>query len=384
MCPFTRVDSSPYSLHPAALRLVLAAALALTSAASVHALGVPQQLAPSDGQSLSSRDITFTWGSVPAAGGAKYGIQVQYLDLDTGNWINYKTEDNIIWYGGWYTIANFNKDYGRWRVRAMTSSSNSPYSGWRLFAFDQGAPGTAGKAVLERSKAVSLPANGDVVSTLACPDGTIVSGGGFRSGSAADVHTYSNVQYNNGWSVGFENLTNSSKSVDVYVECLRGVSGYAFSALKLEQVQPGHLGVPMAACSKGVMSGGGFRATSRDLKLFSSFPDLGGAKKWIVYAHNGGSASQQLGSEAVCMVGTGAKVSLATSAATFVGLATTGTVTVSCPTNRLPLSGGFSMSAHEMRPLSSRGSGNGWKVVAYNSDSQGWAVQAHAMCAKFN
>lgn len=364
--------------------IALALGLSLAAAAAAHAVPVPQQLSPADGAALSNINIAFTWATVPFAGVVEYGIEIQYLEMPAAIWKPYKTQDDITLYGGGlYTFANFTKsDYGRWRVRTMTPTGNSPYSGWRLFSLENAA-GFASPGMQEASGSVDVPAHQTWWKVVPCPSGTIVVGGGWRSGRPYHVRTYLSVQQDNGWGVGFENLTARTKTVEVFAQCVQGVSGYSFSVAESWSVVAGGVGSPIATCKKGVRSGGGFRAYSKDLAVFASEPISDPTPhSWLVFGHNGGGATQPIQAEAVCLGGTGATTAHYYSSAQSASPSGTVIVSRGCPAGRVALGGGFSSEQHTLVAMSTRRDGFGWKASGYNGGTQSSTLRAHVVCGK--
>ena len=388
MRPSTCSGSSPSSRRRGLIRLALATLLAFASAAASHALPVPPQLAPADGATLDRRDITFWWGAVSVYPAARYGIQIQYFDPSTHGWKSYKTEDEITSPGHWYTFANFSKgDQGRWRVRAMTSSSKGPYSGWRQFTFTPGAVGQLTKEPYNFQVLFTLPAGTNTEATVPCPDSTLITGGGWVNLSGYDLRPSSSEQANNGWVVDLQNSDVVDHDVFVYVECLMGARGYSFTTSVPEDVQPGAIGTPVATCSKGVRSGGGFRAESEDLQLFISQPTAAPARfSWLVNAYNGGVLAHPVYAEAVCAVGTGVDTLIAKSAPVDLLPNTDLDTTVACPDSRVPLGGGFRADSHDVLIESSSYVANSsvgeWMVDGHNLGTTTRHLQAYAVCAK--
>lgn len=262
----------------------------------------------------------------------------------------------------------------RWRVRASDSSGNSPWSGWSTFTFAPGATGSTTRAVVEVTHNLTVPAGGAfTLDTVLCPEGTIIAGGGWYRGGGSPIdylYVESSSQWGNGWSVGFRNPHAADQPAVSYAECLRGVSGNAVQSYgSSTEVQPSQLGAQTVDCTQGVRSGGGFYAPSVDLNFFKSLPQAGSSKAWRVHVRNEGNSPQSFQATATCLVGTGASVSVVTSAATSVPAATTGTALVTCPAGSLALSGGFSAAAR-ISVLSSQGNGNGWKAYAINPTTQ--------------
>jgi hypothetical protein len=359
---------------------------ALVAPASAHTIPVPQQVSPADGKTFnSSRSLTFTWDAVswPGPGEAKYGIEIQYLD-SSSNWHGYKTADDVTGSDGEsYTFANFtNSDYGRWRVRAMTSQGNGNYSNWRLFSFNPALSHTPiSPSVSEVSKQISLAAYDSRVVNVACPSGTIVTGGGWRSGDVNAVRTVSSLQNINGWEAEFQSYSSSAVTVYAYAECLAGVSGYSVSAVKSQAVQGNQLAAPQAHCSSGIASGGGFLVNNLPTP-FESMPNS--ATDWLIIAYSNAETGGEVDATAVCLVGADVSVSSVWASKQLAPNQSDG-VSVSCPNHKTVLSGGFGGQHDGVLPRhSSKTVGNGWQAFAQNTETASWNINVWAVCAQFN
>ncbi|MEO8502347.1 MAG: hypothetical protein ABI609_00470 [Acidobacteriota bacterium] len=371
-------------------RLFTTAALALVwillPAAAAQALAVPQQTSPADGATITNwRNINFTWNLV--TGAPKYGIEIQAFNLSNSTWADVKLFHGIDAQASRYTYGNFTtSDYGRWRVRSEGASNNTSWSGWRLFQFDPGISTVKQPAkVTEVSKAVALGALAQVQARVVCPAGTIVVGGGWRSGSNDSVFTSSSVQILDAWMVTFQNLTNGTRNVTAYAECLQGASGYSFDILTHSNPPPGQVGAPQATCNKGVLSGGGFITTSTDNLPFSVSPFS--PTGWYVDTLNtSGSATGSVFAEAVCLVGSGATVTLALGTMHTLSGFSSINVATACASTKVALGGGWSAIHDGAAATSFRRSGNGWRagVEDLGFNPIGNNASVYALCAKFN
>ncbi len=362
--------------------LTLGFSLALTAAA--NALAVPVLTSPPDGGTITGwRNITFTWNLV--TGLPKYGIQIQALDAGS-NWVTVKTVHNIVKEVSRYTYANFTtSDYGRWRVRSESSAGNSSWSGWRLFFIGPGITTVPQPAkVTEVSKSVTLGPFADVEARAICPDGTIVVGGGWSSGHTYVVFTAASTHNNEAWMATFQSNSGSTTTATVFAECLQGASGYSFDVLSSSNPAPGHVGAAQPQCSKGVLSGGGFITTSQANLPFTMRPFS--TTGWDVFSLNTGSTTESLFGEAVCLVGSGATVHVATGA--MHSLAAFGSVSaaVGCLSSKVALGGGWGATHDGAAATSFRrsGNGNGWRARAEDTAVMANNVSVDAICAKFN
>jgi hypothetical protein len=376
---------------------LLGLSLTMVGQASASVIPVPQQVSPADGATLNStRSLTFSWDTVSwsGPGEAKYGIEIQYLD-SSSNWHNAQTAQNVIGADNQvlYTFANFtNSDYGRWRVRTMTSQGNSDYSGWRLFNFNSGIPHTpippaVGQAHVHDNVPAHLPA--DI--TAPCPSGTLVTGGGWQVSAGHQI--LQSRQSGNGWMVKFQ-YDGAAYGVDVYAECLSGVSGYIYSAAA-------HITIPgvssgndccyphadaTAQCNSGAMTSGGFAADYLVVVNWSR-PQNG---TWVVDGTNSWYSAKLLHAYATCLVSSGA-TSHAASGSNFIPGGQLGGATANCSNSSLAVGGGFDPLAvlGGFGPISqpvliNATNTNGWTAWGYNPFSHNITFKTYAMCLSVN
>lgn len=376
-----------------ALIAILGLSLTLVSQASAHSIPVPQQVSPADGETFnSSRSLTFTWNAVSwqGSGDAKYGIEIQYLD-SSNNWHNAQTAQNVVGNDNQllYTFVNFTiSDYGRWRVRTMTTQGNSDYSSWRLFNFNPGLPhGSAPPAVGQAHVHDHVPANLPASITASCPSGTIVTGGGWQDESGLQV--LQSKLAGNAWAVKFINFEGHAVAVDVYAECLSGVRGYTFSAAA-------HISIPgasandccsthaeaVAQCNSGAMTSGGF-AADHLVVVDTSRPQNG---SWVVGGVNGSYEAEPLSAYATCLVSSGA-TSHSASASNVIRGDSLGGATPDCAGGSLAVGGGFDPLAVitgygpiAQPVLTNRTDANGWTTWGYDPFSHDITFKDYAMC----
>lgn len=360
----------------------IAVSATLGLAAGASALSPPVLTSPPDGGTITGwRNITFTWDL--ASGLPKYGIQIQALD-SSNNWVDVKVFHGIDSSISRYTFANFTtSDYGRWRARSEGSSSNSAWSGWRLFYIGPGISTVPQKPkVYEYNKAITVGGGATADGTVLCPTGTIVVGGGWSSGSATSVYTQSSTWGNEYWQASFVNLTGSSRTVTVYAECLANASGYSYAVMKSVYTPPGGVAVTQSTCGKGVLTGGGFLAESQSLPAYSMIPYS--ATGWGVYGYNTGSSNETLFGEAVCLAGSGAKTNLAIGSMHSLAGFGSGSAGVNCVSSKVALGGGVNVT-HDGTVMTAfrRSSGNGWHAGVQELDSSSNGYKIFTICAKW-
>jgi hypothetical protein len=154
------------------------------------------------------------------------------------------------------------------------------------------------------SSVVSIPApSGNYGTTsVSCPGGTIMTGGGFKS-DPVDAWVYNMEPIGGGAITGWETYIRNMgtpSSATLYGICLSGVSGISQLVSHSTTVAANATGGVTAACPSGFMgaTGGGF-ITNDGLTLYNS--SMGSDKKsWEVYARNRTAGSPIIRSVAVC------------------------------------------------------------------------------------
>ena len=143
---------------------------------------------------------------------------------------------------------------------------------------------------------VTAAASGVGHAVIACPSGSVITGGGFAS--TANLVVYTNSASGNGWEVYAQNTASTSQLLNAYAICLSGTSGSTQQVLNQVNVAANGIGEAQAACpSASYLTGGGF-AGNQDLFVYD---ESATGSTWQVYAQNTSGSSQLLNSYAMCL-----------------------------------------------------------------------------------
>jgi hypothetical protein len=214
--------------------------------------------------------------------------------------------------------------------------------------------------------------------TIACPSGTVVTGGGFAADS--DLKVYNSSRDSNGWQVYAENPTGSGKLLNAYAICLSNTSGTSQQVVDQVTASAGGIGHATASCPGGsVVTGGGYAADG-DLIVYNTSRSGNG---WQVYAENPTGSGKLLNAYAVCLSGTSgtSQQVLAQVTASAGGI---GHASAACPSGTVLTGGGYAATSILSVYNSSASSGNaGWEVYAENASGSGQLLNGYAICTTF-
>ncbi|MFI7098789.1 hypothetical protein ACIBK8_05455 [Streptomyces sp. NPDC050161] len=186
-------------------------------------------------------------------------------------------------------------------------------NGWQTyFSNESGVPRTAAAFavctqtphVRVNGPLVEVPALATSPASATCPEGHVVSGGGFRvsgpDGSDLLVANLTPGQANQ-WFVRAVNNTSELRRVSAYAVC--STAPHSLHAGALVTVQPGRDASATVACPAGqVASGGGGRSTFTGVPraLITSSRALPGGGGWEVRFRNSDDVPRSLIAEVVC------------------------------------------------------------------------------------
>ncbi|PZR97585.1 MAG: hypothetical protein DLM69_09575 [Candidatus Chloroheliales bacterium] len=126
--------------------------------------------------------------------------------------------------GGVLTGGGFSKDLGINVTTAapardgwLVAGTNHSTANQKLTAYVICLQGTNLNASTV-SQSGSAKAGGIANTMVGCPDGTLISGGGFDT--AAGVNVYSSASHDNGWQIYGINLTSATQQLNAYAICV--------------------------------------------------------------------------------------------------------------------------------------------------------------------
>ncbi len=177
-----------------------------------------------------------------------------------------------------------------WEVYAQNTSG----SGQLLNAYAICLSNTSGSTQQVLNQ-VTAPAGGIGHAAVACPGGSIVTGGGFAGNT--DLFVYNTSADGNGWGVYAQNTSGSDQLLNAYAICLSGTSATSQQVVNQVTASGGGIGHAVAACpSSSVITGGGF-AGNDSLSVYTTSAN---GSSWETYAQNTSGSGQLLNSYAIC------------------------------------------------------------------------------------
>jgi hypothetical protein len=238
------------------------------------------------------------------------------------------------------------------------------------------APPVAAPVTQQVLKTVSTPAGGTMSTTAVCPDGTVLTGGGFSVNLG--VHVYTQAKNGNGWAVVVKNNTGLAQNLNVYAICLTlpSISSTQVSATA-SVAGGGGLVDKQADCPAGsVVTGGGFTGKA-DGSIWTYFSSQGG-NGWRVQAKNTAGGSQSFDVYAICL--SGAPVTT-TSLTGYTDLApgANGLAEIACPAGQVITGGGWHLGS-DLAVFAALTSSGKWRVYARNNGTHTSTLRARAVC----
>lgn len=145
---------------------------------------------------------------------------------------------------------------------------------------------------------VTAPANAVGNAVVACPAGSVVTGGGYASNLNFTV--YNSSMIGNGWQVFARNNSGTGQLLNAYAICLAGTSATSSQVFAQSSIASNSTGVTEATCPSGsLLTGGGF-AGNTNMLIYNTSMKSGDTKTWQTYARNPTGSNQLLNSYAIC------------------------------------------------------------------------------------
>jgi len=156
----------------------------------------------------------------------------------------------------------------------------------------------AGATTTQVHAQVTAPAGGKGHPVVACPAGSIVTGGGWATSADHSLRVYNSSQSGNGWQVWADNSSGSDKLINAYAICLSGMSGAVNQVLESVVVPGNSADAYTSECNSGIVVGGGFAAQDA-LHIYNTSRDSTD-ERWFVAANNTGGVDRTLFVYAMC------------------------------------------------------------------------------------
>ncbi len=225
---------------------------------------------------------------------------------------------------------------------------------------------------------VNVPANDIAQATVACPAGSVVTGGGFATNTGVIVYTQS--MQGNGWQAYGRNTTGSGKLLNAYAVCLHNTSGTTSQVLNQVTVSASTYGQAVATCPGGsVVTGGGWASSANNLDVYNSSKSGNG---WQVYATNLTGSGQLLNAYAICLSGDAAHSDQSGSQNSINGGAN-GSTTGTCASG-LATGGGFAKNTGIAIYNTSQNSSTTWTTYGNNTTGGSLLLNGYVICLVFD
>ncbi len=183
-------------------------------------------------------------------------------------------------------------DGNGWRVFARNNSGSSKLL--NVYAICLSNSGGSVTQAFYQSEAVP---NDTAHLEVACPAGSVVTGGGWVIGSTNPVEIYNASKKDNGWQIYINNTGGNSPLINVYAICLSGVSGTTNQVYDSGNIPGNDVGHVTMACPAGsYITGGGF-ATNLGVVIYNTTKDGNG---WQNYGRNNLGSTKGLNTYAIC------------------------------------------------------------------------------------
>ena len=189
-------------------------------------------------------------------------------------------------------VYNSTKSGNGWQVFAINNSSATKNLNAYAYCLDN-----SGGSTSTVSNQINASASSTTYVTVACPTGSVITGGGWIIGTDEAVQHYNSSKYLNGWIIYVNNTGTSTPLIAVYAVCLSGVSGTTDIEYESIDLSAGSAGYISAACPSGSFGVGGGFAQHPDINTYNTSLDGNG---WINYARNYGASLRTMFTYSVC------------------------------------------------------------------------------------
>jgi hypothetical protein len=227
----------------------------------------------------------------------------------------------------------------------------------------------------------SIPANSNGNATANCPDGSIVTGGGYAGNSDGSLIAYTSSMNGNGWRVYGQNNKGSSQGITVHAACLYNTAGSTSQVFSQATISGNDTGYAQVNCPGSSKVTGGGWASNTDLHVYTSSANGNG---WRVYAKNNSGSGKLLNAYAICLSG----VSVTTTQQlhqTTVSANSNGNAAGQCPSGMVTGGGFASSSDGTLRVFNTTYfDPNGWRTYARNNNASGQLLNSYAICLMLN
>lgn len=185
------------------------------------------------------------------------------------------------------------RDGNGWRITARNTTGSSIQV--RVFAtclFNSGGSSS------EATKQENANASDITQIDIACPSGTLVTGGGWLIGATDPIELIESSRSGNGWQIVVNNTGGSNPQFNVYAVCLAGVSGSTAQVSDTSgQIPPNDTLQLDKACPSGTLVTGGGFAVNIGANVYNTSKLANG---WQNFARNTTGTQKLLHTYAIC------------------------------------------------------------------------------------
>jgi hypothetical protein len=228
---------------------------------------------------------------------------------------------------------------------------------------------------------ISIPSGDIGHAVVSCPNGSVVTAGGFAVNH--EILVYNQSKSGNGWQVYGKNNAASSKLLNVYAVCISNSGDSSSQILDQVTAPAGGIGHGVASCpADSVVTGGGWATNSAGTMVVYNSSKSGNG--WQIYAKNIGGSSELLNAYAICLSGTSGTTSH-TWTQVSIPAGDIGSATGTCGSGTLATGGGFAASSdlYIYNTSMSVGSNKKWTSYATNSSGSSKLLNGYAVCISF-
>jgi hypothetical protein len=238
------------------------------------------------------------------------------------------------------------------------------------------------EAQVQRTDNLTTIASGEMGHVVvSCPEGSIVTSGGFTTNPEVLVYTHSKSE--NGWQVYGVNNSASEKLLHVYATCLSNTNGSVTQGYEQMAAPVGGMGHGTTTCPAGsIVTGGGWASNvDGSMSIYNSSKSGNG---WQVYVQNSDDEEKFFNTYAICLSGTDG-VSDQRGDNVSISAGSTGAVKAVCENDALITGGGFAANPefYVYDTSLEKGSDSTWWAYAINPTGSEQLLGSYAICISF-
>jgi hypothetical protein len=210
-------------------------------------------------------------------------------------------EGSIVTSGGFTTnpevlVYTHSKSSNGWQAYGINNSASEKLL--HVYATCLSNTEGSGSQVYDQ---VAVPAGNIAKGSTTCPEGSVVTGGGWASNADGHLAIYHSSKDENGWQIYARNTGDEDAFFNAYAICLSGTGGTTEQYGDNVTITAGSTGAVKAVCEEGTLITGGGFAAHTEFTVYDTSLEKGSDSTWWAYAINPTGTSQLLGSYAICL-----------------------------------------------------------------------------------